>query len=164
MRIYVSGPLTAPTHAGMERNARTAIWVTAQLLKMGHAPYCPHLTLWFDEVCQDNGDEFTRYDYLAWGKEWIRACDALLYLRPSPGADEERAYAIQCGIPVFDGYRSVPRELPEMTLRREEYREREEDRPDHPAGLGDAAAEVTVAEGGSEGVEGRGEGDAEADQ
>ena len=165
MRIYVSGPLTAPTREDTERNARTAIWVTGQLLKLGHTPYCPHLSLWFDDISRlHHGEEFTHDDYLAWDKEWIRACDALLYMRPSPGADEERAYAIQCGIPVFDGYRSVPREMPEMTLRREEYREREEDRPNHPAGVGDSAAEAADAEGRPESAEGRGEGDGEADQ
>jgi len=136
MRIYVSGPLTAPTEEGMERNAATAIWVTGQLLKMGHTPFCPHLTLWFDRVCRFKGLEFTREDYLAWDKEWIRACDALLYLRPSPGADEERAYATKIGIPVFDGYRSVPREMPEMSTRREDYRAREEGRDDRGPGPG----------------------------
>jgi hypothetical protein len=43
----------------------------------------------------------TWQDYMRLDLEWLKVCDALLFLGPSKGADMELQYALKAGIRVF---------------------------------------------------------------
>ncbi len=47
-------------------------------------------------------------EYLAWDNEWLKACDALLYLAPSRGADIELEEAKRLGLRVYYAEDEVP--------------------------------------------------------
>ncbi len=108
LRIYVAGPITADSKAQEQRNVDAAMDAGIQLLQIGHIPYIPHLTWYLHMYAKDHGVEFSHADYLNWDKRWLVLCDAILYLAPSPGADEELEFARYHGLRVFSGIEDVP--------------------------------------------------------
>lgn len=90
----MSGPLSGPDREG---NVRRAIDAAEALLRAGHAPFVPHLAVYWDAVFPH--DEAT---WMARDLEFLAASEALLRLPgPSAGADIEEAHAVALGIPVF---------------------------------------------------------------
>lgn len=97
-RVYVAGPITGS--GNLLLNVRSALVVASKLLKLGYAPYVPHLNCFWEIVCEESYET-----WLALDKEFLITCDAMLRLPGhSPGADREEAWARERGIPV---YRSV---------------------------------------------------------
>lgn len=114
LRIYVAGPYEAATAAGKESNVRRAVRVGARLAAIGHAPHVPHLSHWLHLVIPLPYEHWMRAD-----AEWLDLCHGLFYMRPSPGADRERARAEERGIPVWTRVSQVPRGKPSLPPRRE---------------------------------------------
>ena len=108
MKIYIAGPYTAPTAEERLRNVNAIIDVSLRLWKRGHFPYVPHLTHYIDERAMETGVTMAYEEYLAWDNEWLKACDAFLYLAPSRGADIELAEAIRLRIQVFHREQDIP--------------------------------------------------------
>lgn len=104
MFVYVSGPYSAPSPAGVEANVRRADDVAVALAARGHVPFVPHTMMrgWEDErgVPRDVA--------LAVCLAWVARCDALYRIAPSPGADAELAAAREHGLPVFHELAEVP--------------------------------------------------------
>lgn len=96
MRIYVAGPLTADTPAQEQLNVLNAIDVADKLMKLGHFPYCPHLS-WF----WNNLYTSSYYQWLKLSMTWLKQCEALYYIASSPGADTELAYAKEHNMVIF---------------------------------------------------------------
>lgn len=95
-RIYVAGPITK---GNQFVNVRNGMEVWAQLLRLGFAPFCPHLSALFEiaGLVELDLDQWLEYDFA-----WIDVCDALLRMPgESTGADREVEYARKRGIPVF---------------------------------------------------------------
>src|SRR5437867_3256925 len=101
LRIYIAGPYTAATAEMRRRNVDTAIDVSLRLWKRGHFPYIPHLTHFIDERAAETRVPMEYEEYLAWDIEWLKACDAFLYLASSRGADYELEHARRLGLAIF---------------------------------------------------------------
>ncbi len=103
MRVYVAGPLTSPDPDRQLDNVHAAMAVSRDLLDLGHEPYLPHTTHFFDQL-----HPMTYEAYMRWHGAFLDVCDALFYIGASPGADRERAQAEALGIPVYTKIEQVP--------------------------------------------------------
>lgn len=101
MKIYVAGPYSAKTKRQVQENVNAAMRAGAYLLRIGHTPFIPHLTHYFHLFTTAEGTPFSYEDYMAWDESWLTACDALLYLGESPGADKELQIALVRGLLTF---------------------------------------------------------------
>lgn len=109
MKLYVSGPYTANTEEEVLDNVHKALDVGIALIKAGHHPFIPHLTHWIEKRAQRTLGEGMPYEwYLQYDRYWLTFCDALYYLAPSPGADLERGWALELGLPVYTRLADVP--------------------------------------------------------
>lgn len=100
-RIYVAGPYSAPTYAERLANVGEAMGVFLKLLELGHAPFCPHLSHFLDEAATHLGRPVSYEQWLAYDLVWVKQCEALYLIAPSPGALREVEYALSQGITVF---------------------------------------------------------------
>lgn len=101
-RVYVSGPIS---HGDQAVNVRNGILAAAELLDAGYAPYCPHLTHFWQSIHPQTYEQWLALDF-----EWLPLCDVLLRLPGhSPGADREVALACKCSITVCHSVREVIR-------------------------------------------------------
>lgn len=101
MRVYIAGPYSADNIADKCENIQRARDACAQLIRMGHTPFCPHtMTAFMDTLYPDlKFGDFIRVDI-----EWLEQCDAVLMLdgwKHSPGAIIEYNRAITLGKKVF---------------------------------------------------------------
>jgi hypothetical protein len=97
----VAGPYSASSEQERELNTLKAIEAGLALFKLGHTPFIPHLTHYVDLHAHRTGVPMTWQDYMRLDLEWLKVCDALLFLGPSKGADMELQYALKAGIRVF---------------------------------------------------------------
>ena len=95
LRVYVAGPLTAMTDAGMEANVRNAMQVADELMKRGHAPFVPHLSHFANAVHPHAYREWLEVDFA-----WVTRSDVLFMIADSPGTRQEVMVAAACRIPV----------------------------------------------------------------
>lgn len=105
MRIYVAGPYSDNPEPNVDRACEVAV----RLIERGHTPYVPHVNHYFDVAALRMGRE--RFDYETWMAqdfEWLRLCDALYLIAPSPGANREVLAAQAVGIPVYRSLAEVP--------------------------------------------------------
>ena len=101
LKIYIAGPYTAETETLRMENVNAAIDAAFKLFSKGHYPYIPHLTHFIDLRAHEIGHSLAWEDYIAWDLPWVEACDAILYLKPSRGADLELEKARYLGKQVF---------------------------------------------------------------
>ena len=101
LKIYVAGPISAPTKEEMDNNVIIASRVTAELIYKGHYPYTPHL------LCHLNIEKSWEY-WMDFDDQWLRQCDALFYIAPSRGTDIELANAKELGMRIFYSLDEVP--------------------------------------------------------
>lgn len=93
-RVYVAGPITL---GDQMVNARKAIDVSHQLLKLGFVPYCPHLSALWQLIHPMNLEQWLDYDLV-----WLAQCHCVLRLPgESKGADMETDFATGMGIPIY---------------------------------------------------------------
>ena len=94
MRVYIAGPITKGNQMD---NIRAAIDAADEVLRAGHAPYCPHLTFFWHMIYPHQFEAWMALD-----KEWLGQCAAVIRLPgESEGADREVAWARDLGRPVF---------------------------------------------------------------
>lgn len=108
MRIYVAGPYSAPTMEEREVNALRAVRAGLILIQRGHNPYIPHLLHYLELEGQQLGLHLAWDDMMKLDKEWLRQCDALLYLGSSRGADMELAWATEWGLKIYRNLLDIP--------------------------------------------------------
>lgn len=101
LKIYVAGPYSASSEDERELNTQRAIEAGLALFKLGHTPFIPHLTHYVDLHARRKGIAMAWEDYIRLDLEWLDACDALLFMGPSKGANLELEYAIKTGKRVF---------------------------------------------------------------
>ena len=111
MLIYISGPLTNGGRASEEgelKNVSDACIAGEAIYRLGHIPYIPHLTLVADRLLRAQGIDVSYDEWLKRCLAWVGECDAMLYLRPSPGADAEKAYAEELGKIIYKNLEEIP--------------------------------------------------------
>lgn len=93
-RVYVAGPISIGDQAV---NVRNAILAASELLRRGYAPYCPHLTHYWQTVRPHSYETWIALDF-----EWLPLCDLAVRLPgESKGADREVEFARKRHIPVY---------------------------------------------------------------
>lgn len=108
LRIYIAGPYRAATPSDVDRNILAARDVQAELLRMGHAPLCPHsLTAQFERDYPDIEDAA----YLETDLAWVDVSEAMFMLPGwefSRGSCCELDRAEELGLPVYYSLDEVP--------------------------------------------------------
>lgn len=101
MRIYLAAPYERPDPI---TNLRPVLTAAEILIRAGHIPFVPHLTMLWDLVYPHGTDFWYEYDL-----SWLEVCDAVLRLPgESEGADMEVARARELGLPVYDSMEQIP--------------------------------------------------------
>lgn len=106
MVIGVAGPYSAPTEAQRQANLHAMNAAAARLLELGHVPVIgmnaalPVLAM---AQVPDRYDAIMRISLAV-----IGACDALLLIAESPGANKERDLILRQGKPVYRRIEDVP--------------------------------------------------------
>jgi len=111
-RIYVAGPISAPTKEQMMANIHQADEVGKALLLAGHYPFIPHTQsqYWWD----DPRPEFKSYDLIVKDFDimgWLSVCDAVFFCknwRKSKGTRMEHRAARKMGKKCFFKLSQVP--------------------------------------------------------
>jgi hypothetical protein len=105
LTIFVAGPYgDALTRDEVANNINNAMGVGKELLLKGHYPFIPHSM--FAHWEEDN--RFLREQFLASSDFWLKRCDAIFYLGPSPGADRELSLAKSLGKIIFKNLEKIP--------------------------------------------------------
>jgi uncharacterized protein DUF4406 len=119
MKIYVAGPYSSESADVRLRNVNGAIDAGLSLFRLGHVPYIPHLTHYVDQRASEIGVPMEWSDYIDWDLQWLKCCDALLFLGESKGANVELHEAQQLGKLIFRSLAEVPsiRVAPELAER-----------------------------------------------
>lgn len=90
--VYIAGPYTHDPPACTNR----ALDAANMVMDLGHTPFVPHLSMFWDFLRPRAYEEWLTYD-----QQWLRKCDVLIRLTGhSPGADREAALAADLGMPV----------------------------------------------------------------
>ena len=101
MRVYVAMPYT---QGDPQANTDAAIDAAEEVARLGHTPYCPHLTHYW-ELRHHHEYQF----WLDYDLKWLDLCDAILRLPgTSAGADAEVEYALVRKKPVFYSLKEIP--------------------------------------------------------
>jgi nucleoside 2-deoxyribosyltransferase len=96
--LYIAGPYSAPNAWKREQNIRWAELVALDAWRHGYVPLCPHTMARF------YAGAIPEATCLAGDLELLSRCDGILLItgwEASRGAQAERTFALQHGIPVF---------------------------------------------------------------
>jgi len=110
LKIYVAGPYSVKdvaTHdvpRAVYNNVRKAIRAGHDIISRGHYPYVPHLS----HFMHLESDVDLGVWYYEWDNAFLDVCDALLYLAPSNGADNELNRAMANKMTVFYSVNDIP--------------------------------------------------------
>jgi hypothetical protein len=87
----------------MEENIRNGITAADWLLALGHAPFVPHLTHFWNLMSPQTWETWLRLD-----EAWLLVCDCLVRLPgESNGADREVLFCQEHEIPVYIGMEAL---------------------------------------------------------
>jgi hypothetical protein len=101
LRIYIARPYTASSPYWVSQNVLSAIDASVEMMRLGHLPYCPHLSHYVDRRAKNTGVGFGYKDWMTLDLAWLEQCEALLYLGSSPGADRELDRATELGLTIY---------------------------------------------------------------
>ena len=109
--IYVSGPLSEGTGKSKYSNIVRAVEVGEELYDKGWHPYIPHLTALQHRIIQRIQPGYIPpYErWMEFDKVILDRCEAMYFIDPSPGANEELRFAKSRRIPVYYCMEEVPR-------------------------------------------------------
>lgn len=100
-RVYVAGPYSALTTAGVESNVHRAATIAVDVMRKGHYAHCPHTATHLLEVL-DGRQSISYEDYMALDFSLIEKwATVVLKFASSPGADREEEFAKKLGIRVI---------------------------------------------------------------
>lgn len=108
IRVYIAGPMTNGQGNGyLMDSIHKAIRVYMELVRGGHVPICPQLSVFCEFLCPGvvPYEKWLELDFAH-----IRDCECVLRIPgASVGADKECAYAMSLGKPVFEGLNTFRR-------------------------------------------------------
>lgn len=110
LRIYVAGPITATTQKEVDVNYKRGQKIGDELEALGHLVFVPHR---YEVPCEGHAvgtgrlayETFLRLD-MSLIQHWA---NALFFIGPSPGANRERAFAVQLGRTIYERVDEVPK-------------------------------------------------------
>ncbi len=102
MLIYVSGPYSASTLKERLSNVKIACMIGAKLDEKGHSPVIPHTLHYLSKYTDQSNETWLRI-----GIGFLMKCDALYFIGPSPGANQELEVAKRLKIPIYYGLDEV---------------------------------------------------------
>jgi hypothetical protein len=106
--VFVTGPYSAPTRAGIKANIQKAVEIGRKLFQKGYYPVVPHLLV-KEYYEPERGSAIFGYEPLMnYTMAIAQKCDILLFYGSSPGADRERRFAERLGIPVYFDVDDLP--------------------------------------------------------
>lgn len=106
MIIGVAGPYSAPTEEQKQLNLDVMNTAAAKLLKRGHIPLIGMNAALPVVAKADLTDTYKGIMDISMAV--INACDGLLLLGESPGANRERDLILAKGLPVFTSIEDIP--------------------------------------------------------
>ena len=94
MKVYIASPYTL---GDVTQNVQRQITTAEQLIDLGHTPYIPLLTHFWQLASPHEHQYWLDYDF-----NWLAVCDAVLRLDgASVGADMEVALAKRLGKQIY---------------------------------------------------------------
>ena len=106
MVIGVAGPYSSSTSEGRQHNLDALNRAAAELLRRGHIPL---IGVNAALPVLDKADPVNRYTAIMdISMAVISACEALLLIAESPGANRERDLVLAKGLPVYYSLNEVP--------------------------------------------------------
>ena len=111
MLIYVSAVLTNGNTASDKAqlaNLADACVDAEVVWRLGHIPFIPQLYVVADRLLRGDCIDISYDEWLKRCLVWVDECDAMLCLRPSPGADAEKAYAEELGKIIYKNLEEIP--------------------------------------------------------
>lgn len=109
MIIGVAGPYSAPSEQERKKNLDKLNNAAAALLEMGHIPLIGVNAALPVVEKSKRGDRYKGMMDISMAV--ISACEALLLLAESPGANKERDLILSKGLPVYHTLNEVPKIL-----------------------------------------------------
>ncbi len=110
MIIAVAGPYSAPIPGARSQNLAVLNNAAAALLAMGHTPVVGvNAALPVVDCAAPDTDRYRAIMNISMAA--ISACEAILVIGSSPGADREAAHFQQKRLPVYRALADVPRVL-----------------------------------------------------
>ncbi len=107
MKIAVAGPYSAPTEEGRGKNLEALNAAGAGLLQAGHIPVIGvNAALPVVAGMPEDADCYAAI--LNISVTAIGACEGMLLIGESPGANKERDWFIARGLPVYNALEEVP--------------------------------------------------------
>jgi hypothetical protein len=106
--VFVTGPYSASTKAGVEANIRKAVEVGRRLFQKGYYPVVPHLLVKEYYEPEKKSAIFGYEPLMKYTMAIAQKCDISLVYESSPGADRERRLAESLGIPVYFDVDDLP--------------------------------------------------------
>jgi hypothetical protein len=104
----LDGAAAARSEVEKACNVARACAVAADVMARGWMPYVPHLSHFIDLQMRATGRPVPYETWFAFCEHWLRCCDALFFIGPSPGADRELRIARELGMPVYCSMLAVP--------------------------------------------------------
>lgn len=98
MKIYVAGPLGGKNAIEYINNMKRMLDIALKIVKKGHQPYVPCLDLLLGIRSNKNWKYREYYDF---NLPWVETCDALFFIAPSKGANNELKMAKKLGKIIF---------------------------------------------------------------
>lgn len=97
MRVYISGPISSGGYDALYGNLKNGIVLWRELVRLGFAPYCPHM----NDLGYIVTEPVTWEDALEVDEEWVDASEVMLRMPgESRGAEREEQFCYDKGIPV----------------------------------------------------------------
>lgn len=103
IKLYIAGAMSANNILKMLENIHRGIDLGSEVLKLGFAPFVPHLDIMFKIVKGRELNIPLEY-YYNYTMEFLKCCDALLvcpYSEHSKGTQAEIKMAQKLNIPIF---------------------------------------------------------------
>lgn len=114
MHLYLAGPFRPIDQNGVQsstgQNVERAVEIAAEAFDAGHTPVTPHL-LTHQPAKRTDAEMQDHEFWLPKTQEYLRRCDAILLMpfwEHSTGSQQEKAYAEEVGMPVYEYDDGIP--------------------------------------------------------
>lgn len=111
LKTFVSGPITDGGTAcddEIYQNVANAVIAGIELIRKGHYPFIPHLSVLTNNIAKEQGEEIPWQTWMEIDNAFLLDCDAILFLGESVGACIELEKAKELGMRIYYSLVEVP--------------------------------------------------------